>query len=110
MQFREWAALLLCFCIIGIIGLLAFSDFSAHLFSHMLSRNAIGEARPRTAAIVLQGDLGRCQQFTFDNDTGQISGDGRPCDPGVNPNAPGPVGTVRRIDAISKSFSGRDHM
>jgi len=111
MQFREWAALLLSFCVIGIIGLLALTHVSATLFSHLVSRTSMGETRPQTAAIVLQTDPDHCRQFTFDNDSGQIrGGEGGPCDSEFDPTTSPiskPVGTMRRLDAISKSFLGR---
>ena len=59
--------------------------------------------------VVMAADGDRCKQLKFDNDTGRIDQDATPCD---NNNkvifdktgAPVPVGTVRRLDAISRSF------
>ena len=111
MQFREWATLLLSFCVIGIIGLLAFTHVPPTQFSRLVSQVPMGETRLRTAAIVVQTDPDHCRQFTFDNDTGQIrGGKGQPCDGKFDPSAasiPEPVGTMHRLDAISKSFRGR---
>jgi hypothetical protein len=49
---------------------------------------------------------GRCQQATFDNDTGHMSSAGKPCS--SHDSEPVPARTTRRLDAISKSFLGRD--
>jgi len=106
MPFREWAALLLSLCVIGVIGALGFAHFSSGLFSHVFSEGSTREGvNPRTAAILMQTDPGHCQQFTFDNDTGLIHpAAAESCDAH---GAPVPVGTMKRLDAISKSFSGR---
>ena len=46
-----------------------------------------------------------CRQQVFDNQTGRVTQSSRPCE-----DAPGdgvPLGTIHRLNAISKSFSGR---
>lgn len=59
--------------------------------------------------IILRGDDDQCMQAKFDNDSGKIGKGFSPCgkveldEHGV----PVPQGTVRRLDSISKSFSGR---
>ena len=63
----------------------------------------------RTGMIVVQTDANRCQQREFDNDTGRVLDSAAPCGSGVVLDAHGvpvPVGTVHRLGAISKSFSG----
>jgi hypothetical protein len=48
-----------------------------------------------------------CERFNFDNESGQITPDFRPCDitAGLdNRGFPVPAGSARRLDAISKSF------
>lgn len=108
-QFREWATLLLSFCVIGIIGALAYTHLSPAFLSHVLSENRRGEARPRTAAILVEIDPARCRQFVFDNDSGRILPSSAPCEQNATDahGNPVPTGTVRRLDAISRSFSGR---
>ena len=49
---------------------------------------------------------GRCQQSTFDNDTAYVSNVGTPCS--SHDGEPIPAGTARRLDAISRSFYGRN--
>lgn len=105
-QFREWATLLLSFCVIGVIGALAFTNLSPTLLSHVLSENRRGEARPRTAAILVEIDPGHCRRFVFDNESGRIVPSKAPCEQNIHGN-PVPAGTVRRLDAISRSFLGR---
>jgi hypothetical protein len=111
MLLREWVALLFSFSVIGVIGILAFTDVSATLFTHLASEVPIGEIRPRTAAIVVEINPDHCQQFTFDNDTGSIfASEGRLCEGEAGSGAANklePIGTIRRLDAISKSFLGK---
>ena len=61
----------------------------------------------RTASIVLEPQGGRCRDLIFNNDTGKMAETVKPCEASVVLDAKGipvPVGTVRRLDAISKSF------
>jgi hypothetical protein len=59
----------------------------------------------RVARVVATAN-GRCQQSTFDNDTAYVSNVGTPCS---SPDGePVPAGTARRLDAISRSFYGRN--
>ena len=64
-------------------------------------------AESRTANIVLEYAGNRCRQMIFDNDTGQSIERIGPCSEVVRDGkgeAPA-QGTIRRLDAISKSFS-----
>ena len=106
MHLRDWATLLVSLCVIGMIGILGVTHYATTLFSHVVSESP-PEANPRTAAIVVESDPEHCRQLTFDNDTGQFSKVSRPCDQQNAPDAVEPVGTIRRLDAISKSFLGR---
>jgi hypothetical protein len=61
-------------------------------------------------AIVLHGDDEHCQQMKFDNSTGRTLESFKPCGETVRRNADGvplPMGTLHRLDAISKSFMGK---
>jgi hypothetical protein len=67
----------------------------------------IPPTEPRTANIVLEYAGNRCRQMIFDNDTGQSMERIGPC-PEVVRDGKGEApaqGTIRRLDAISKSFS-----
>jgi len=61
-------------------------------------------AEPRIGNIVFEPTADRCRQLSFDNDTGSIAETIRSCD---HKGSPGPAGTIRRLNAISKSFSGQ---
>jgi hypothetical protein len=57
-------------------------------------------------ARVVETTNGQCRQFAFDNDSATISALTAPCPTGDA--EPAHAGTVRRLDAISKSFLGRE--
>ena len=87
------------------------ADLPTSLVSRAWSARPVAVADPeaRTASITLERARDRCRQMTFNNDTGQLVEVNRSCekdnvrldDKGV----PMPMGTVHRLDAISKSFS-----
>jgi hypothetical protein len=109
-QFQNWAALLLSFSVIGVIVIIALFDFPGLLFTQIFSGSSKWDGTPsrdRTGTIVLQTDPDHCQQFEFDNDRGLIRRDARPCKAQGGESAPEPIGTIRRLDAISKSFLER---
>jgi hypothetical protein len=63
----------------------------------------------RTGKIVLQTDPGQCTQMKFDNTDGRLIENLKPCEKDIRFDARGqamPMGTVHRLDAISKSFFG----
>ena len=76
------------------------------------SEHAASGARPevsRTGTIVLRPNLEQCAQATFDNNSGKF-GESKPCDDGLRFDEYGkpiPLGTMHRLDAISRSFLGR---
>jgi hypothetical protein len=68
---------------------------------------AASDSDNRTGSIMITTS-GQCRQTFFDNDSGQLSDAGSPCNGGARLNNIGPPmsrGRERRIDAISKSFS-----
>lgn len=80
---------------------------------HSSNSPQIGMAMPdsdvRTAKITRDPDGKGCWQQSFDNQSGRMSRSQQPCEATAfdsNGN-PVPVGTIHRLDAISKSFSGR---
>jgi hypothetical protein len=109
MQFREWATLLLSVCVIGIIAALAFRHPSSGLFSHVLPEAQTEEQSLQRGEIIVEINPGHCKQFTFDNDSGRILPGPESCEQEYldAQGHPVPAGTMRRIDAISKSFSGK---
>jgi len=63
----------------------------------------------RTGKIVLQTDPDQCAQMKFDNADGRLIENLKPCEKDIRLDARGramPMGTVHRLDAISKSFFG----
>jgi hypothetical protein len=63
----------------------------------------------RTGKIVLQTDPDQCAQMKFDNTDGRLIENLKPCEKDIRFDARGramPMGTVHRLDAISKSFFG----
>ena len=102
-QFLELANLLLSCCVIAVIVV------SARNYYSLMSHYPV-EAKPRSALVVLESDPEHCRQLIFNNDNGQILGGDRPCDAEIafgERGAPAPIGAIRRLDAISKSFLGR---
>ena len=64
----------------------------------------------RTGKIVLQTNPDQCELMKFDNDTGRVIEGLKPCDNNVildEHGRPLPMGTIHRLDAISRSFFGR---
>lgn len=61
-------------------------------------------AERRTGNIVFELAANRCRQIVFDNDTGHSIETNGPCAEMVGNDKGTPMGTVRRLDAISKSF------
>jgi len=101
-------------CLLRDIQLGPFWAWTMELPKFLLSRassesaNATFGTEGRTANIVLEGAANRCKQMIFDNDTGRIVESNKPCDKDVTLDEKGmpiPQGTVRRLGAISKSFS-----
>ena len=62
----------------------------------------------RTARITRDLDGKGCAQQVFDNQTGHMTTTPQPCPPMVydSNGFPVPVGTIHRLDSISKSFPG----
>jgi len=63
----------------------------------------------RTARITRDLDGKGCAQQAFDNQTGRMTSSPQPCQTTVYDanGVPVPVGTIHRLDSISKSFPGR---
>lgn len=72
------------------------------------SAQAASTEEQRTGRIVLQIDPNQCRQMKFDNVTGQIGTTSAPCESVLDSRGmPVPLGTLHRLDAISKSFAHR---
>jgi hypothetical protein len=69
-----------------------------------------GESQAYSAKLVRETETGeRCSNRAFDNRTGRLIETSERCEKTVvdDKGLPVPVGTVRRLDAINKSFYGR---
>jgi hypothetical protein len=62
----------------------------------------------RTARITTDSGGKGCSRQTFDNQTGRMTRSQQPCEATAydSNGVPVPLGTIHRLDAISKSFSG----
>jgi hypothetical protein len=65
-------------------------------------------ANTKIGSILIERPDGACERFHFDNITGSIALDHRACGQMVSSSGlPIPVGTSERLNAISRSFSGK---
>jgi hypothetical protein len=114
---KHWAITIGCFCMLAVfISLAMTTDVTTVWFFHASSegqkQSADAEAGARTGTVMLQTDENRCEVLKFDNDSGRAVDRARRCDKNVTFDARGvpvPLGTVHRLDAISKSFLGNAH-
>lgn len=92
-----------------VAGLAALMGYWSGLLSDR-SSVTVTQALPRAlpTGTLSDSDSGRCRRLTFDND-GQVVQDNVPCDGSVRDarGQPLPMGTMHRLDAISKSFAGQ---
>jgi hypothetical protein len=69
-----------------------------------------GADESRTGRIVLQTNPDHCAEMKFDNTDGRVVDGLKPCDNQIKFDERGrpiPMGTIHRLDSISRSFSGR---
>jgi hypothetical protein len=69
---------------------------------------AVPDGDIRTAKITYDSGGKGCSQQTFDNQTGRMNRSQQPCEATAydSNGVPMPLGTIHRLGAISKSFSG----
>ena len=84
------------------------SLISAHMTRSLQTATAMPDG-DRTAKITRDVNGKECSQEIFDNQTGRMTKSQQPCGAtALDSNGmPVPLGTIHRLDAISKSFSGR---
>jgi hypothetical protein len=70
---------------------------------------AMPDGDVRTAKITRDSDGKGCWQQIFDNQSGRMTRSQQPCEATAydSHGTPVPLGTIHRLEAISKSFSGR---
>lgn len=102
---KNWViALSLCVA----AGVAALTGFSPGLFSDGSSATVAAAVQETSSTgTVGESDIGVCRRLTFD-DKGQVIQDAVPCDGSIRDSRgrPVPIGTIHRLDAISKSFAG----
>ena len=111
-----WLAVATSVVVIGaLVGLAFMTDAPQLIFKpqpqHQASQAAVADVAENAHAgtVIVQKDNQECQQRTFDNDSGRMSDAATPCSKIVldEHGVPVPMGTVHRLNAISKSFSGQ---
>lgn len=96
-------------CVSAVAAMAALAFFSAPIFfkTSAIARSE-SSSEPLPTGTIAESDIELCKRLTFD-DTGRAFQSVVPCDQSSTRDARGqpvPAGTVRRLDAISKSFSG----
>lgn len=91
------------------VGMAALAYFSVPILLQRPAANVTeSSSEPLPTGTIAEGDIEFCKRLRFD-DTGRAFQDVVPCDQSSIRDARGqpvPVGTIHRLDAISKSFSG----
>jgi len=106
---RQSQKSIILICVGAAVGMAALAYFSVPIF---LQRSAVtvaeSSSEPLPTGTIADGDIDFCKRLKFD-DEGRVFQDVVPCDQSGIRDARGqpvPVGTIHRLDAISKSFSG----
>jgi hypothetical protein len=83
------------------------SPVSAPASNSPQAATAMPDSSLRTARITLDSDGKGCARQTFDNQTGRMTRTQQPCEATAydSNGVPVPLGTIHRLDAISKAFS-----
>ena len=107
---RRWSSVIGCILVFAAIIMVA--DFVGAML-YRPSTAATADADKTHVGDILQETGGQqCALAKFDNDTGRTIESSRHCENIVvldSRGVPVPQGTVHRLDAISKSFSGQNH-
>ena len=84
------------------------SPMSVPALNSSRTATAMPDSDTHTAKITNESGGKGCSQQTFDNQTGRMTRSQQPCEATAydSNGAPMPLGTIHRLDAISKSFSG----
>jgi hypothetical protein len=111
-QWRYAVSLSFCFVLALILCVAIVRYAASYLGSHDASGGSIflsSANEQRLGKITVERGDEKCEQLAFDNYTGQIISGSKPCVSSVprDRGVPIPAGTMHRLDAISKSFSGR---
>jgi hypothetical protein len=98
------AGFLLMVAAVALLATSAEYPMSPHT-TEVISNNNLRTAKVASSSI----DDKHCREQVFDNQTGRITRSEQPCDTNAfdSNSVMAPLGTIHRLDAISKSFSGR---
>jgi hypothetical protein len=105
-------ALIIAGCMLGLGGMITAVVVVTASPKTVIATNSPPAVAPpenelRTAKITTNSDGNGCWQKVFDNQTGRMLRSQKPCEAAaydIN-GAPAPLGTIHRLDAISKSFT-----
>jgi hypothetical protein len=110
---KGWAILVGFFCMLAVLILLAVTTVITTPWSSktptVTEKQTDDPQSERIGSIVRESDRDRCAIMKFDNDSGRVVDNIERCEGAAvldTHNVPAPSGTVHRLDAISKSFSG----
>ena len=100
--------MLLAAALTAVVVVAAESPIWVHASKSPQTAAAIPDSDLRTAKITKSSDGAECWQTIFDNQTGRMTRSRQPCEATAydGNGTPVPAGTIHRLDAISKSFSG----
>jgi hypothetical protein len=100
--------MLLVAALAAVVVIAAESPMSRHASNPPPAAPAMPGSDLRTGKITRQSDGDGCWQQVFDNQTGRMRRSQQPCEATAydGNGASVPIGTIHRLDAISKSFSG----
>jgi hypothetical protein len=113
-EWKGWTILIGCLCVLAVFILLAMTtDFMTSFYSHRSAKNEMKTTDSKSmysGAIVLEKSENQCEFRQFDNESGRMIVDiiKRCKAPDVldSHGVPRPMGTIHRLDAISRSFGG----
>ena len=98
------------FVALSVAVLIAVTVDPPAIFSRGLAQKTPATPPPQAVIGTITPDStggSRCRKMIFDNQTGRVTETSTPCQEVVRDEtgAPKPVGTIHRLDAISKSFA-----
>jgi len=99
-----------CAAVAAIVGLAVLSNLFSTFAATNSRTSASVQEDVRIGHVILWANRHQCKKLKFDNTNGRFRDDPSPRENEIlvgNNGVAAPVGTVRRLDAISKSFLGR---
>jgi hypothetical protein len=99
--------MLLAAAVTAVVVIALQSPMSAPASNSPQAATAMPDSNLRTAKITQDSGGKGCSRQTFDNQTGRMTRTPQPCEATTydSNGVPVPLGTIHRLDAISKAFS-----